>query len=214
MASSFKPSFCHTRARRGDRNLQKLRLQRTATASFNRGPLVEGLIGANRYQRLSVNRGFFRQTGLVATARLLAVTRIGHNLVSLHAWHTRRGLPEPWQAHLGGACRRPAPGEGDPHPRPPQAPNRLTGPARASHPHEVGASLPAISAKRPKPASRHTKSAPAERSTTGATPGTTKLPVGLPPAGSFGKPKRVVQGTTHWCARGDLNPHARKDTAT
>ena len=36
--------------------------------SFNRRTLVEGLIGANRYQRLSVNRGFFRQTGLVATA--------------------------------------------------------------------------------------------------------------------------------------------------
>ena len=25
----------------------------------------------------------------------------GHNLVSLHAWHTRRGQPEPWQVHLG-----------------------------------------------------------------------------------------------------------------
>ena len=69
--------------------------------SFNRRTLVEGLIGANRYQRLSVNRGFFRQTGLVATALLLAVTLIGHNLVSLHAWHTRRGRPEPWQVHLG-----------------------------------------------------------------------------------------------------------------
>jgi len=66
------------------------------------GPaLIEGLIGANRYQRLSVNRGFFRQTGLVATALLMAVTLIGHNLVSLHAWHTTRGRPEPWQIHLG-----------------------------------------------------------------------------------------------------------------
>jgi len=69
--------------------------------SFNRRTLVEGLIGANRYQRLSVNRGFFRQTGLAATALLMAVTLIGHNLVSLHAWHTRRGRPEPWQVHLG-----------------------------------------------------------------------------------------------------------------
>jgi hypothetical protein len=69
--------------------------------SFNRRTLVEGLIGVNRYQRLSVNRGFFRQTGLVATALLMAVTLIGHNLVSLHAWHTTRGRPEPWQVHLG-----------------------------------------------------------------------------------------------------------------
>ena len=69
--------------------------------SFNRRTLVEGLIGANRYQRLSVNRGFFRRTGLVATALLLTVTLIGHNLVSLHAWHTTRGRPEPWQVHLG-----------------------------------------------------------------------------------------------------------------
>ena len=67
----------------------------------NRRTLVEGLIGANRYQRLSVNRGFFRRTGLVATALLLTVTLIGHNLVSLHAWHTTRGRPEPWQVHLG-----------------------------------------------------------------------------------------------------------------
>lgn len=69
--------------------------------SFNRRTLVEGLIGANRYQRLSVNRGFFRQTGLVATALLMTITLIGHNLVSLHAWHTTRGRPEPWQVHLG-----------------------------------------------------------------------------------------------------------------
>ncbi len=57
-----------------------------------RRTLVEGLIGANRCQRLSVNRGFCRQTGLVGTALLLAITLIRHNLVSLHAWHTRRGL--------------------------------------------------------------------------------------------------------------------------
>ena len=32
---------------------------------------------------------------------LMAVTLIGHNLVSLHAWHTIRGQPEPWQVHRG-----------------------------------------------------------------------------------------------------------------
>ena len=32
---------------------------------------------------------------------LMAITLVGHNLVSLHAWHTTRGLPEPWQVHLG-----------------------------------------------------------------------------------------------------------------
>jgi hypothetical protein len=69
--------------------------------SFNRRSLIEGLFGANRFQRLSVNRGFFRQTGLVATGMLLAITLIGHNLVRLHAWHTVRGRPEPWQVHLG-----------------------------------------------------------------------------------------------------------------
>jgi hypothetical protein len=53
--------------------------------SFNRRSLIEGLFGANRFQRLSVNRGFFRQTGLVATGMLLAITLIGHNLVRLHA---------------------------------------------------------------------------------------------------------------------------------
>ena len=40
-------------------------------------------------------------TGLTATAALLAFAFIGHNLVRLHAWHTVRGLPEPWQVHLG-----------------------------------------------------------------------------------------------------------------
>lgn len=30
----------------------------------------------------------------------LAVTLIGHKLVSLHAWHTRGRRPEPWQVHL------------------------------------------------------------------------------------------------------------------
>lgn len=63
--------------------------------SFNRRSLIEGLFGANRFQRLSVNRGSFRQTGLVA------ITLIGQNLVRLHAWHTVRGRPEPWQVHLG-----------------------------------------------------------------------------------------------------------------
>ncbi|WP_143553782.1 transposase [Serinicoccus sp. CNJ-927] len=69
--------------------------------SYNRRSLVEGIIGANRFQRLNLNRGFFRMTGLVATGLLLAVTLVGHNLVRLHAWHTVRGLPEPWQVHLG-----------------------------------------------------------------------------------------------------------------
>lgn len=69
--------------------------------SFNRRSLVEGIIGANRFQNLNVNRGFFRMTGLVATGMLLAVTLIGHNLVRLHAWHTVRGRAEPWQVHLG-----------------------------------------------------------------------------------------------------------------
>lgn len=69
--------------------------------SFNRRTLVEGLIGANRYQRLSVNRGFFRQTGLVATGMLMAIALVGHNLVSLHAWQTGPGRPEPWEVHLG-----------------------------------------------------------------------------------------------------------------
>jgi hypothetical protein len=36
---------------------------------------------------LSVNRGFLRQTGLVATGMLIAVTLLGHNLVRLHARH-------------------------------------------------------------------------------------------------------------------------------
>ncbi|HRC13159.1 MAG TPA: hypothetical protein PLX68_09820 [Dermatophilaceae bacterium] len=40
-------------------------------------------------------------TGLTATAALLAFAFVGHNLVRLHAWHTTRGLPEPWQVHLG-----------------------------------------------------------------------------------------------------------------
>ena len=39
-------------------------------------------------------------TGLVATGMLLALTLIGHNFVTQHAWHTKRGLPEPWQVHL------------------------------------------------------------------------------------------------------------------
>jgi hypothetical protein len=68
--------------------------------SYNRRSLVEGIIGANRFQRLNLNRGFFRMTGLVATGLLLAVTLIGHNLARLHAWHTVRGLPEPWQVNL------------------------------------------------------------------------------------------------------------------
>ena len=40
-------------------------------------------------------------TGLTATAALLAFAFVGHNLVRLHHWHTKRGRPEPWQVHLG-----------------------------------------------------------------------------------------------------------------
>lgn len=85
-----------------ERNRQRLPWQSTRWAkSFNRRTLVEGLFGATRYQSLNINRGFFRQTGLVATGLLLAVAYIGHNIVRLHAWHTTRGLPEPWQVQLG-----------------------------------------------------------------------------------------------------------------
>jgi hypothetical protein len=124
--------------------------------SFNRRTLVEGLIGANRYQRLSVNRGFFRQTGLVATGMLLAITLIGHNLVRLHAWHTVRGRPEPWQVHLGEpvddrpldkATRTGA-----------DASSNRTDQSRASsHQHDVSASLPGNGHETAKPAPRHTK---------------------------------------------------------
>lgn len=69
--------------------------------SFNRRSLVEGIIGANRFQNLNVNRGFFLQTRVVAIGMLLAITLIGHNLVRLDASHTVRGRPEPWQVHLG-----------------------------------------------------------------------------------------------------------------
>ena len=69
--------------------------------SFNRRTLVEGLNAQLRYQALSVNRGFFRVTGLTATTLLLAVTLAGRNLRHLHTWRTIRGIEEPWQAHLG-----------------------------------------------------------------------------------------------------------------
>ena len=69
--------------------------------SYNRRTLIEGVFGSTRYQSLNINRGFIRMTGLTATAALLAFAFIGHNLVRLHAWHTTRGLPEPWQVHLG-----------------------------------------------------------------------------------------------------------------
>ena len=85
-----------------ERDRQPLPWQSTRWAkSYNRRSRIEGLFGAVRYQSLNLNRGFFRMTGLAATGLLMAVTLIGHNLVSLHAWHTKRGLPEPWQAHLG-----------------------------------------------------------------------------------------------------------------
>ena len=80
--------------------------------------VVEGIIGANRFQRLSVNRGFFRMIGLVATGMLLALTLIGHNLVSLHSWHTRRGLPSRGRhtganpSTTGPWRKRPAPAAG------------------------------------------------------------------------------------------------------
>ena len=84
-----------------ERNRQPLPWQSTRWAkSYNRRSRIEGFFGAVRYQSLNLNRGFFRMTGLAATGLLMAITLIGHNLVSLHAWHTRRGLPEPWQAHL------------------------------------------------------------------------------------------------------------------
>lgn len=69
--------------------------------SFHRRTLIEGLFGSTRYQSLNINRGFIRMTGLTATAAPLAFAFVGHNLVRLHAWHTTRELPEPWQAHLG-----------------------------------------------------------------------------------------------------------------
>jgi hypothetical protein len=85
-----------------ERDRQLLPWQSTRGAkSYNRRSRIEGFFGTVRYQSLNVNRGFFRMTGLAATGLLMAITLIGHNLVSLHAWHTRRGLPEPCQAHLG-----------------------------------------------------------------------------------------------------------------
>ena len=87
-----------------ERDRQPLPWQSTRWAkSYNRRGRIEGLFGAIRYQSLNLNRGFFRMTGLVATGVLLAITLVGHNLVRLHAWHTVRGAPEPWQIHLGEA---------------------------------------------------------------------------------------------------------------
>lgn len=62
--------------------------------SYNRRGRIEWFFGAVRYQPLNLNRGFFRMTVLVATGILLALTLIGHNLVTRDVWHTRRGLSE------------------------------------------------------------------------------------------------------------------------
>jgi len=153
-------------------------------------------------------------TGLAATGLLMAITLIGHNLVSLHAWHTRRGLPEPWQAHLGEPVDdRPMEkatrtrGRRNADATEPPRPGLLT-------PHDVGASLPEKSHRTPKPGPRHTKTVSAETPAAGTITTTTKPPArstppeGEPTAGSFGKPKRVVQGTTR-CAQGGTRGRAR-----
>ncbi len=85
-----------------ERDRQRLPWQSTRWAkSYNRRGRIEGFFGGIRYQSLNLNRGFFRMSGLVATGMLLALTLVGRNIVSLHTWHTKRGLPEPWQTHLG-----------------------------------------------------------------------------------------------------------------
>ena len=124
---------------------------------------------------------------------------------------------DPWHSTLSWAGRRRAPLQG---PLPQHADVDADAAHHPDHDlrplthHGTGASLPGSRRETAKPASRHTKSRAVERSTTGATPETTKLPTGSPPAGSFEKPKRVVQGTTPWCARGELNPHALAGTRT
>lgn len=163
--------------------------------SFNRQTLVEGIIGANRYQRLSVNRGFFRQTGLVATALLLAVTLIGHNHVRLHAWHTVRGRPDRGRSTSAnpsttGRSTRPLGQEAD-------ANEAATD--RSSSRHSPAGSQRQRARKRSR--GKATGSAAYEIGGFRGVgvrhqPTTTKLPAGSSPAGSFGQPKRVVQGTT------------------
>ncbi|WP_402374847.1 hypothetical protein [Isoptericola rhizosphaerae] len=67
---------------------------------YNRRTLIEGLNGQIRYQKLKIDRGFIRMRGLAATAWLLATQLAGYNAVHLHAWHTSRHRPDPWQQHL------------------------------------------------------------------------------------------------------------------
>jgi hypothetical protein len=173
----------------------------------------------------------------------------------LDSWHIKRGLPEPWQAHLpqrghpqvsrsttGLWRRRPAPAVGagarpTDSPGPSHSPRTTSVPAcpetatrQRNWPHAIrdrclrrrrrpvthpgGTSRAENGHGTAKPVSRHTKLVPATAPTARMIPETTKLPAGCSPAGSFGKPKRVVQGTTHACARGDLNPHVLADTGT
>ena len=158
-------------------------------------------------------------TGLTATAALLAFAFVGHNLVRLHAWHTVRGRPEPWQVHL--------PRRGHP-----QASRSTTGPLTRPHGPEADANEAATDQSNPrrslagsprKPArkrSRDRETGPAAYGIGGRTavgdphdphndetPGRIISPRGgTPTAGSLGNPKRVVQGTTRVVRKGGFEP--------
>lgn len=157
-----------------------------------RAPSSKASSGPNPGQRLSVNPGFFRQTRLVATAMLLAVALICHNLVSLHVWHTERGRPEPWQIHPRRTRRRPPSRLGHPDPQPTQIPQRLTGP-----PRELASRTAVPACPETRQNGETGPTAYEMTAVTGQSPvQPPKLPAGSPPTGSFGKLKQVGQGTT------------------
>lgn len=85
-----------------ERDRQSLPWQTNAWAqSYDRRTLVEGLNAQARFQAMGINRGYIRTRGRTMTMLLVAVALAGYNATHLHDWYVGRGLPEPWQEHLG-----------------------------------------------------------------------------------------------------------------
>ncbi|WP_043781263.1 hypothetical protein [Rhodococcus sp. JVH1] len=75
-------------------------------ASYHRRVGIESLFADLNKNRLGVHRGFFRGFGIRRYTLLAGFTLAALNILSLHDWATRRGIPDPWARYLGEAAER------------------------------------------------------------------------------------------------------------
>ncbi|WP_200887863.1 hypothetical protein [Rhodococcus opacus] len=75
-------------------------------ASYHRRVGIESVFADLKKNRLGVHRGFFRGFGIRRYTLLAGFTLAALNILSLHDWFARRGIPDPWARYLGEAAER------------------------------------------------------------------------------------------------------------